>query len=337
MKKSLVVLVFGVMFLVGGFSFVCGSGLLWNYESTGSSWIGETVSMGDSGSQVFTDYGGYMNHYVLFSSYDGHLSPVPIFDYNIDESNYQRKVASSKNSDVHAGIYSRTDAGDSWQTVVVKKFSSSSINPDWEFIFPGVTMDDKYFWDVFISDDGEKVIAWKFYVTGSYVKYYIFDSEDGSILKEGDISTMGKIYYHSISGDGSIAIFSSEMDVVVFDLMSGIELYTDYLVGSVSPVSLNYGGSRAIYKKNGEIKVLEKQGGNYVSVTTILEPFSYSLSLRSVALSKEGDRIVYALLDVTNTEGSIKAIDLENDNQETMRYDYDIPGIWINPVNHISM
>ncbi|MFH1451795.1 MAG: hypothetical protein ABIF88_01330, partial [archaeon] len=339
MKKVGLILIFGIMFLVGGFGVVSGSGLLWSLESDGS-WDAETVSMGDYGSQVFTDFGIPQNHYQLFSSYDRLNSPVPIFDYGVNELNYIRKVDSSKNSDVHAGIYGNyTDDTYTLLNLVVKKFHSSSTVPDWEYILPGFygATTKRHLWGIFVSDDGELVIAWRYVASGMKINYFVFDSSDGSLLKEDYIDSFGETSYYDFSEDGSTAIFRSQLKIVIADIMSGSVIYSQFLPGFLSsPVSLNYDGSRAVYSKDNII-VLERQGAVYNLLTTINEPLDNSLYVRSVSLSEEGDRLVYALLDVTNTEGSIKAIDLENDNQETMRYDYDIPGIWINPVNHISM
>ncbi|MFH1451850.1 MAG: hypothetical protein ABIF88_01610 [archaeon] len=305
MKKLLIVM-FGIMFLVGCFGFVCGEGLLWSLESEPFGFTG--MSIGDNGGLFHFLPSGFNTNHQIYSLYDLN-SPSDIFGRELGDIGSGDYVLNSPQIDVS------NDNSDEFYTYfrraigitnpilecVLQKVSSESSEVLWEHITPLENYQGHWDFNVFISDDGERIVT---LTNDGSTKTLIevIDSQTGAVLSSNHVGDVfnGYTWQHApsfthfkesaVSEDGSILVYANPIRgwPIVVDVNTGDVLYygiDEDLFEQIRDhggfvVGINHDGSRIIsddaydfeslggsdYKYKYGLEMVEKQSdGTYLS------------------------------------------------------------------------
>jgi len=317
--------------------------LKWSYDSFNlDDFIPHTVSMGGDGGQIFTLM--YINpaRNLLFSSYDNNDRPIPLIDYSGDLLvTLFPKAASSKNSDIHVSLAQEAEILD-YQDVIVRKFETSSVTPDWEKeVFTHIVNQD--FTGLSISDDGEIILVTIYDMTNGKVYLITMDNE-GNVIYEGHAPTLGGFYGDSIendyklSGDGSTIILRTPLKATIRDIYGNIlDSIYDISGFNTHALSMSFDGSRIVLVfGNSLIKTFDKNLNNDYVESRIIT-LSQNDILTSTELSEDGNTLVYSYYNMVQDILVIQAVDITNGVTELMRKEYSVPGTLINQVRKISI
>ena len=242
----------------------------WSFVSDGS-WIAETVSIGDEGSQVFAEYGAYVNSRALFSAGDAN-PPVPVWSDTQTEFNFEREVASAARAGVHASIHHEfADANQVWKRAVLRCYSSSSSTPDWSYQFSTLIGNGDSS-AVRVSADGTQLVA-AIYDSGAMKTHVSVFGAGGSVPQLSFIvDTFGAFEAFVVSADGTTAAFRSSMRLVVVDLTSGATRLDQFLLNSTFYGALDIsddGRGLAMGTANSVVRYERQSSGNYVQTETL--------------------------------------------------------------------
>ncbi|MFH1452341.1 MAG: WD40 repeat domain-containing protein [archaeon] len=345
MKKSLVVLVFVMMFLVGGFSFVCGEGLLWSLDFASEIEDEElimSVTLGDDGNGVFFQTGPVDGDYKLISSFDSG-SLEPIFNIGADDYNIWSNVVSAKKDDVYVSHSQREVGGSlSVREGIVRKFTSSSNNPDWEHVIPGVIYDHKNS-KVFMSDDGETIVTMAWNYDGSSFRniFEVLNPDTGvPIIQIPDISLIWNYKGEAaLSGDGSTFVVRNGFYTKIIDTATGNILFSDLIIKDSEEVHISYDGSLIFFGLESLTKLERQPNGDYLESSFInVGDLGYSQAqFVEMALSEDGSKLYYGLrFSDGSRQHKIGVYDIVN-GQNLMEYTVIGVGQYSNTIDVISV
>lgn len=271
----------------------------WRLPSDGT-WQPETVSLGATGSEVFSEYGFYENSRVLLSAHDTN-PPTPVWSDGEDMWNHARRVDSSARGNVHAAIHQEfTDESLTWRRPVLRKYSSGSAEADWVYTWDmQISSQDKS--DIRVAEDGSRIVAIVYDVSQGATVLTVFNPQSSAPVAMHAINTGGAYEGIEMSSDGKRMVLRSSLKFQVVDLDSGTTLFTKYYVGSFFTGGLDVSGSGDVVAiaTGGVLDVYHWNGSSYNG------PNSYPLPsggyTPALALSEDGLTVAHA----TNFYGSV--------------------------------
>lgn len=242
----------------------------WTFESDGS-WLAETVSIGNEGSQVFAEYGAYVNSRALFAAGDVN-PPAPVWSDTQTEFNFEREVASAARTGVHASIHHEfMDSNQVWKRAILRCYSSDSATPDWSYEFSTLIGNGDSS-AVRISEDGTQLVA-AIYDSGAMkTKVAVFGAGSSTPELTSIVDTFGAFEAFVVSADGTTAAFRSSMRLLVVDLATGATLLDQFLINSTFYGSLDItadGRGVAMGTANTVVRYERQSSGNYVQTETL--------------------------------------------------------------------
>ena len=266
----------------------------WRLQSDGT-WLAETVSIGQQGSQVFAEYGAYQNSVVLLSSFDV-SPPTPAWADERQAYNFVRRVESSADAGVHVSLHQEFLPGSyAVRQPVLRCYSSDSAGPDWTCVMP-VDIPGHAFADVRVSASGDRILG---VVYDSYQgKTYLsaFDSSSENPISEHWIQTLGPFRALDMSADGTTAVVASDLAVMIIDVATTTIVHTKYLMGAANfgAVSLSEDASTLVFGTIGKVLIFERgASGTYTeSANFVLPAETYCGELD---LSRDGSTLVMGL------------------------------------------
>ncbi len=284
------------------------SSLLWRRESDGS-WIAESASLGNHGTEVFVEYGDFDNRVALLS---GHASTAETALWQVDQMNLnvRRRVDSSEFTSVHASAHLLYDeVADIWQAQL-RKFSLGSTAPDWQFDSSIVSLSPDYL-DVAVSDDGQHIVLVEWDPTLSSSRVSLFGPDSGIPVAIHAVPSFGGVRRFQLSEDGSTLLLVSNQKVTLIDVASGAVLYDDYLFGIAEYFSFAISGDGSVlaYSKLDTIRTYHRdEAGTYES--GIVHASGAGQYARAMDLSMNGGVLFTGLQKLTNLNGvRFQAID----------------------------
>jgi len=291
-----------------GLSGSLNSSLLWRHESDGS-WIAESASLGNHGTEVFVEYGDFDNRAALLS---GHASnaDTPIWQVDQVHLNVRRRVDSSEFTSVHVSAHLLYDeVADTWQTQL-RKFSLGSTVADWQFDSSIVSLSPEYL-DVAVSDDGQRIvlIEWDPAANGSRVS--LFGPDSAVPVAVHAVPSFGGVRRFQLSEDGSTLLLVSNQKVTLVDVASGAVVYEDYLFGIAEYFSFAISGDGAVlgYSKMGSIRTYHRNEVGVYEQGPVHSPGQGHYA-RAMDLSMDGGVLFAGLQKLGNLNAvRFKAID----------------------------
>jgi len=281
-----------------------GPGLVWTHKDNGNKWIAEAVSIGNHGTQVFSQY--YLNNTAaaLLSRHDQD-PPVPVWEIQNDPDN-PGGVDSAEETDIHVSI-TETETGVNQRIIKVSKYSSGT-GPDWVYTYPHLTAGKLY---IQISNDGQIIVA----AVGNPVtgKNDILVFHPSSAVPTAAFSLQsGTMWGFDLSADGSRMVIGIHTTAYVLEVPSGNVLFTLNHAHSLSSCGVAISGDGSVFASGGgqgRIRIWEWDGSTYINTFTDITPGGGIV--RTIAISDDSTTVAYGIgYAYPSLEVDTKAIDV---------------------------
>lgn len=285
-------------------------GLQWTLASDGS-WIADAISVGNHGTQVFTEYGAYANRAVLLSSHDV-SPPAPVWEEVGVVSNQHRSVVSSHERDVHVAMHQRLREGStSVRRAVLRKYSSVPGAQDWSREIP-VDIQGHSYNRVGISSDGRRIVAVVYDFAQGKTRVELLSDLGEQPLAVHMVQTMGPFLGLALSSDARKLMLASSMRITILDVDTGaIELNRSLSSApNYGAVALSGNGRMAAFGTIGQIWLFERgEQGTYEQLQSLSLP--QAVYCRRVAISDDASTLVAGLFLTSNPgRAHVRAYDL---------------------------
>lgn len=209
---------------------------VWSHP--GAWWIGEQVSFGNHGTQVFTHYAQNDTATALLSVHDN-APAVPVWELDTDPDN-PKMVDSARYSDAHVSI-SQTQTSTLNQNIIkVRKLSAQGL--DWTYTFPHLTAGRLV---TGISGDGQTIVA--------AIPNPVTQTNDLLVFSAGSpvpvamhSLPVGTIWGFTMATEGNVAAFAIDSTLYVLEISSGNILLTVPQSTSYSNLGLALSGDGSV-------------------------------------------------------------------------------------------
>lgn len=281
-----------------------GPGLVWTHKDNGKKWIAEAVSIGNHGTQVFSQY--YLNNTAaaLLSRHDQE-PPVAVWEVLNDPDN-PGGVDSAEETDIHVSI-TETETGVNQRIIKVSKYSSGA-GPDWVYTYPHLTAGKLY---IQISNDGQIIVA----AVGNPVtgENDILVFHPSSAVPTATFSLQsGTMWGFDLSADGSRMVIGIHTTAYVLEVPSGNVLFTLNHAHSLSSCGVAISGDGSVFASGGgqgRIRIWEWNGSTYINTFTDITPGGGIV--RTIAISDDSTTVAYGIgYAYPSLEVDTKAIDV---------------------------
>lgn len=302
---------------------------VWTLPSDGS-WIAETVSLGDHGGEVFTEYGLYVNRRLLLSRHEmvaAGAEPEPAWIDQDVTLNYVRQVTSARRASVHLALHQEhLQTGASWRQAVLHKYTSSSDGvADWRYESP-VLISNHSRQGVRVSSDGARILlAVHDYAVGR-TRANLLDPDTGGVLLERELDLSGALEALRLSADGTTLAATSRSRVLIYDVRDDDIEYLAHFVlpfGSSNPdLAISGDGGRVAFSTQTNLWVASRQGQTYGILHQI--PMGPAETCRKLAMAEDGSLLVAGLGRTSQpSDVRILALDVETG---AVRIDHRVEG-----------
>jgi len=246
------------------------AGPIWTHADGGLLWIGSAVSIGNHGSEVFTEYDLNNEHTELFSCFDTN-PPTALWTDVTSTGSDDHHVASVDNGNVHVTIH--TTAG----VCALTKYTSMSAGaPDWTYSFPLAASPAR----VGISRDGQTIVALASTPATSSVDIAVFTPASNVPVSYTTVplgGTNNAVRGFDLSADGSTLYFSAggtPVNAYIFDVAATTVVFTTGIGASFDSHAISGDGSVFAYGNFGVVRIWEKIAGVYNNTISHFVPGS---------------------------------------------------------------
>jgi hypothetical protein len=267
-----------------------GGGTFWTYTDGGLAWIGASVAIGNVASQVFSQYDLNNEAAGLFSAYDSNPATPVWTDGTVAGTDFAA-VDSAAETNTHVAISQVTLGGNpTTRTAVLRKYSSSSVTPDWVYGFaPVINAAAK----VAISRDGNTIVAAIMNNNTMSVELAVFGPGSAipvsyTILPAGSNSSLRG---WDLSADGSKLYFSQGVTANILDVATGSIEFSTNIGASFDSHAISGDGSVFAFGNFNSMKVWVHNGATYVN--TISKSKGGSTYCAELDISDDGSSVAY--------------------------------------------
>ncbi len=279
----------------------------WSFESDGS-WLPQVVSVGNEGTQVFTEIGSFSTQRLLFSGSD-QQPPTPVWQDAGTVLHFNQVVDSSERSDVHVVLHQEQVPGSAFRRAVVEKYTSASGTPDWEYVFP-VDIYNHPHTSVRVSGDGTRIAAVVHDTLQSKAIVTVLGANGPEPERTFLVDTFGPFKALELSDDGSTLAMHSGTRLSICDLDVGQVLFQQFYFGAMffGALDVSTNGDRVATSGGSQVLVYERNSSSYSQVRVIeLGATGFNFDLE---LSADGSRIAYGKND--SQQPSVAKVFLED-------------------------
>ncbi len=270
------------------------SGTQWVHSDGGLHWVGNTVALGNHGSEVLAEY-EYTNRAVeLFSAFDANPPTALWSDAGIGNSDDHR-VAQAESADVKLSM--RVYGYAATPYFQLAKYSSRSAGvPDWTYVFP--THVGNFNSRVAVSRDGNTIVAAACDTSSSRMDLAVFGPGSNVPLSFTTWQFPGlnnTVRGFDLSADGSTLYFCEYGNAAnppyahVWDVASHTEVFSTLVGATFDAHAISGDGQVFAYGLWGQVVVWKKIVGAYTNVFTVSGPGSSYLG--GLDLSDDGSTI----------------------------------------------
>jgi hypothetical protein len=264
---------------------------LWADQRVQEPYYDYVVSLGNNGTQIFTDTGFVDTYRRLYSAFRDSTA-APVWEATLpNEQSYKRSVSSAKSADVHA-VVRHQGSSSAVRHARLEILTSNSSAPIFahDFTETGSSIGSNW---CHVSDDGKSVIACHMTLLVAHVKR--FDAQGATFVQNGDwlLQTHGEATSVGISEDLRHIYLGSNAAGKIFDLSSaqGTEIFYEWYIGGASKEGQAFSkdGLRIAVPLLERVDLYERQGPGYV-LSNSFAAYSAGSSwvARRAALSGDG-------------------------------------------------
>jgi hypothetical protein len=261
-------------------------GVLWSYDDNGQGWIGNTVSIGDHGQQVFSELHKNAQAAVLLSAFDH--DPASAVWSNPATGTDARKVASAEDTDLHVAAHELVVG--TLRRVEVETYRSSSAQPLWSYTFAPLIAGGS---SVGISRSGERIVAGIHNAAAARVELAVFDGDAGALLSYTTLPVRGALHAFDLSADGSTLLVTADTTLYVFDVASAAVSFSVDVSTSLDAVAISGNGDVIACGGFNWMRVWERNtsGGWSPTFTRFVPGSNY---VGALDVSADGSTVAYA-------------------------------------------
>ncbi|MBK7878082.1 MAG: hypothetical protein IPJ77_20680 [Planctomycetes bacterium] len=282
------------------------SGALWSRDES-LYWIGKVVSLGDHGTQVFTEFDSGVDHAEFLSGFD-QTPATPVWQTTSALDLAQAACDSAETNDIHVTLHQVVTNGDQMhRQPVVALYSSSSPVPDWTWSFPvqigGASK-------VAMSRDGQVIVA---AIQNNYlarVEIAVFTPASSTPVSYTTLPSFVQLRGFDLSADGSTLYLSSPAQAYLFDTATHTVTHQIGLPTSLECHAISGDGRVFAFGTFGTVELFEKStSGTWAHTYTRTVPGTCVCS--RIDLSDDGSTLAYGFnFYDTNLHVRIEALDV---------------------------
>lgn len=244
------------------------AGQLWSRSDV--YWVGKVVSLGNHGTQVFTEFDSGIDHAEFLSGFDE--SPAaPVWQTVAGPDLAEARVVSADAGDSHVTLHQVVTANDHQRRqAIVTKYNSSSSAPAWTYAYPqlmgGVSR-------LGMSRNGNVIAAAVLNQFTLRAEIRFFGPNSNVPTGTLSIPSFTQLRAFELSSDGSTLYVSSASQGQVIDVATLTTRAAFALPTSLDCHAISGDGGVVAYGTFGTVEVWERQsGGNYAHTHTHVEP-----------------------------------------------------------------
>ncbi|MCY2959440.1 MAG: hypothetical protein NTY35_04680 [Planctomycetota bacterium] len=282
------------------------SGALWTYPDNGEGWVARAVTLGNAGTEVFTEFDTAADRASLLSGFD--VTPVvPVWADPVAIASTNVRVHGSDQTGLFVSCRQIPVTQNGPRSVVVSAYTSSSSMAQWSWTFPTPTYGGSR---AMVSADGRRIVAGMLDPNTATLHVAVFDG--GSSIPTGYFSRSVGLQLQAIvlSEDGHTLYAATQSGGYLFDVDTGTLIQQIVLLQSFAAQDISGDGSiLAVGYFNG-VDVWERQAaGNYLR--TWQGSWPGSIVCQQLDVSEDGSTLVlgFGYFD-QNLRVRIEAIDL---------------------------
>jgi hypothetical protein len=248
----------------GGPAPMSPAGPIWSHPDGGLLWIGNAVSIGNHGTEVFTEYDLNNESAELFSALDVN-PPTAIWSDPTAFNTEDHHVASAESTNTVISIRT-VNAGQPTASVVLGKYTSLSPVPDWTY---GFDFGPNGGGHCAISRDGQTIVAGVYEPIGGTADIAVFSPASNIPVSYTPIAigTNNGIRGFDLSADGSTLYFATAGTPTahIFDIATQTVVFSQPLQASFDSHAISGNGSVFAFGNFGSMSVYEKSGPTYTN------------------------------------------------------------------------
>ncbi|MBI5362336.1 MAG: hypothetical protein HZA53_04095 [Planctomycetes bacterium] len=282
------------------------SGALWRRDES-QFWVGKVVSLGDHGTQVFTEFDSGIDHAEFLSGFD-QTPATPVWQ---TATNLDLAVAgcdSAEDDDLHVTLHQVVTSGDQMhRQPVVSLFRSSSPTPAWTWNFPvqiGGTS------RIAMSKSGQVIVA---AILNNYLgraELAFFTPASSTPVAYSTIPFFTQLRGFDLAADGSTLYLSSSTQAYILDVATRAVTHQIGLPTSLDCHALSGDGRVFAFGTFGTVELFEKNtAGAWAHTYTRTVPGTCVCS--RIEISDDASTVAYGFnFYDTNLHVRIEALDV---------------------------
>lgn len=285
---------------------VAQNGPLWRQSDNGEGWIGRVVSLGDRGTQLFTEFDTAADRAEIVSTFDS--TPVtPLWVLPQIATSQDARVDSAEAGTVHVSCRQIPVSGLTGpRYTYVSCYDALHPSASWTYQFPIASYGPSR---AMVSRDGTRIVAGSLDTTG-LLHVAVFASGSGTPLYTTALVVGPQLRAFLLSADGTKLYYASGTSCVVWDVDTHVNLANFVLMTSLDSHGMS--GDGRVFANGGfnTVDIYERQAaGNYVRTHQMTVP-GQAVCTR-LAVSENGSTVVagFNLWD-TNLGVRIQALDV---------------------------
>lgn len=233
-------------------------------------WVGKIVSLGNHGTQVFTEFDSGIDHAEFLSGFD-ETPAAPVWQTTAGPDLAQAQCASAHSGDSHVTIHQIVTANDQLhRQAVVTKYNSSSSAPQWTYTFAPLIGGASR---LGMSRDGSVIAAAILNNWTSRCEIAFFGPNSNVPTGTLSLPSFTQLRAFELSSDGSTLYVSSASQGQIIDVPTLSTRAAFALPTSLDCHAISGDGSVVAYGTFGTLVVWERQAaGNYAWTHTHTVP-----------------------------------------------------------------
>ncbi len=238
-----------------------GDGPLWRQLSANEGWIGRVVSLGDRGTQVFTEFDTGADRAELVSGFDA--TPVsPLFNDPQALTSDYAKVSAARDTSAYVSCRQIPVSGVGGpRNTFVSKYSATG-GLDWSYQFAGSTTGPGR---AVISRDGTRIVAGMLESTTGTLQVRVFSPGSNVPIFSTSFVNGSQLKAFLLSGDGSTLYFASATACTIWNVTTHQTVGSFVLINALDCHAISGDGGVFCYGGYNNVDVWERQAaGNYL-------------------------------------------------------------------------
>jgi hypothetical protein len=294
----------------GGPASMQSAGTIWTHVDGGLAWIGNAVSIGNHGSEVFTEYDLNNERAELFSAFDTN-PPTALWTDLAPLGSDDHHTASAENGNVHVALHTFNQGQPSAACILSKYTALSPGVPDWTYTFPVAANGS----NLGISRDGQTIVAAASDPATSSVGIAVFTPASNVPVSYTTFplgGTNNGIRGFDLSADGSTLYFSAggnPVNAYIFDIATTTVVFNTLINASFDSHGISGDGSVFAFGNFGVIRIWQKIAGVYTN--TINRSIAGACYCGYLDVSDDSSTVAYGFTFYSNyLQVQIEAIDV---------------------------